>query len=395
MNNPAAVALIGAGIGWRLYKHPPITTLLLGAGATMLMRSGNKQSSNRAYRDPYRQEQPRGYVPGGVAGYGYPVDEEAPGSSQGEQLANAASKIAATARDLGTQAREAAHRTTERLSEAVGRAGTQASNSYERTSERVGSAMEVARDRAGEVVDIMRSSPAVLGLVGVAAGVAIGHSLRATETGDRFVDATADVVGRSTEQLGSGLVSATRRAAELGESAASAVSSTAAGLADAVKSHAADLTWSRKDGDQHTTGTASAPRDSIRHDGGDLGKHVRRQAVELAEDYPLLLTTIGLALGIAAGTIFRRTETEDDLIGSLSDTVKKRARAVVREKYEEVLSAAEDFTEGFARTAESGTPNGRGDPAAEWQSVIGGGAAQAGRGSANRGHPLSDLRERR
>jgi hypothetical protein len=32
MNNPAAVALIGAGIGWRLYKHPPIATLLVGAG---------------------------------------------------------------------------------------------------------------------------------------------------------------------------------------------------------------------------------------------------------------------------------------------------------------------------------------------------------------------------
>ena len=36
-DNPTAVATIAAGIGWHLYKHPPITTLLVGAGLTSLL----------------------------------------------------------------------------------------------------------------------------------------------------------------------------------------------------------------------------------------------------------------------------------------------------------------------------------------------------------------------
>lgn len=37
--NPLAVAAIGAGIAWRLYKHPPITTVLVGLGLASLMRT--------------------------------------------------------------------------------------------------------------------------------------------------------------------------------------------------------------------------------------------------------------------------------------------------------------------------------------------------------------------
>jgi hypothetical protein len=37
--NPLAVAAIGAGILWRLYKHPPITTVLVGLGVASLMRT--------------------------------------------------------------------------------------------------------------------------------------------------------------------------------------------------------------------------------------------------------------------------------------------------------------------------------------------------------------------
>lgn len=37
--NPLAVAAIGAGIVWRLYKHPPITTALVGLGLASLLRT--------------------------------------------------------------------------------------------------------------------------------------------------------------------------------------------------------------------------------------------------------------------------------------------------------------------------------------------------------------------
>lgn len=37
--NPLAVAAIGAGIAWRLYKHPPVTTALVGLGLASLLRT--------------------------------------------------------------------------------------------------------------------------------------------------------------------------------------------------------------------------------------------------------------------------------------------------------------------------------------------------------------------
>lgn len=37
--NPAAVLLIGAGVAWRLIRHPPIATALIGAGLCGLLRS--------------------------------------------------------------------------------------------------------------------------------------------------------------------------------------------------------------------------------------------------------------------------------------------------------------------------------------------------------------------
>jgi hypothetical protein len=37
--NPSAALAIGAGIGWRLLKHPPIATALIGAGLLSLWRT--------------------------------------------------------------------------------------------------------------------------------------------------------------------------------------------------------------------------------------------------------------------------------------------------------------------------------------------------------------------
>ncbi|MFN3892130.1 MAG: hypothetical protein ACK4MV_17165 [Beijerinckiaceae bacterium] len=43
--NPLAVAAIGAGIVWRLYKHPPITTVLVGLGLASLLRTDPEDDS--------------------------------------------------------------------------------------------------------------------------------------------------------------------------------------------------------------------------------------------------------------------------------------------------------------------------------------------------------------
>ena len=66
--NPVAVAAIGAGIAWKLWQKPPITTLLVGAGVAALF---GRSSMREIEIDPYDAERPSSYVPGGVGGYGY------------------------------------------------------------------------------------------------------------------------------------------------------------------------------------------------------------------------------------------------------------------------------------------------------------------------------------
>jgi ElaB/YqjD/DUF883 family membrane-anchored ribosome-binding protein len=67
-DNPVAVAAIGAGIAWKLWQKPPITTLLVGAGVAALF---GRSSIREIDVDPYDPDRPSGYVPGGVGGYGY------------------------------------------------------------------------------------------------------------------------------------------------------------------------------------------------------------------------------------------------------------------------------------------------------------------------------------
>lgn len=49
--NPAAVLAIGAGIAWKLARHPPITTALVGAGLFSLFRTGPARVNGHATED--------------------------------------------------------------------------------------------------------------------------------------------------------------------------------------------------------------------------------------------------------------------------------------------------------------------------------------------------------
>jgi hypothetical protein len=49
--NPAAALAIGAGIAWRLIRHPPITTALVGAGLLSLYRTEPARVHGRAPED--------------------------------------------------------------------------------------------------------------------------------------------------------------------------------------------------------------------------------------------------------------------------------------------------------------------------------------------------------
>jgi hypothetical protein len=51
IQNPAAVAAIGAGIGWKLWKNPPVASALVGYGLFSLLRGSENDPLQNAVRD--------------------------------------------------------------------------------------------------------------------------------------------------------------------------------------------------------------------------------------------------------------------------------------------------------------------------------------------------------
>jgi hypothetical protein len=242
LGNPLGIALIGAGIGWRLYRHPPIATALIGTGIALLMK-GNGNAAQRHFRefhDPYNPEHPGAYVPGGVGGYGYPVEEDAPGTSLTERAGAAASRTGEMARDLGTRARDTASDVSERVSETVDSARTSATGAADRAitaisdvaesaratvlgaaetvrtsvSEAAASARTAVSDMAGRTTSTIthgadyarrrtsdlagqaQSSPLTLGVLGLAVGTALVYALRNSEFGERMTAGPSRGPGR-------------------------------------------------------------------------------------------------------------------------------------------------------------------------------------------------------
>jgi hypothetical protein len=54
-SNPTAALAIGAGLGWRLIKHPPIATALIGAGLLSLWRTSPAQIDEEDYLSTAKQ----------------------------------------------------------------------------------------------------------------------------------------------------------------------------------------------------------------------------------------------------------------------------------------------------------------------------------------------------
>ena len=136
-DNPVAVAAIGAGIAWKLWQKPPITTLLVGAGVATLF---GRSSVREIEIDPYDPDRPSGYVPGGVAGYGY-------GTTAGaieQKVIGGATVAIETAREKTSELRE---RVGEMTDSALRSAGELRDNAVRSAGE----LMDNARRSAGDL----------------------------------------------------------------------------------------------------------------------------------------------------------------------------------------------------------------------------------------------------
>lgn len=181
--NPAAVLAIGAGLAWQIYKHPPVTTILVGAGLYALLR--DKSGMHVPRYEPYGGSAPSSYVPGGVAGYGYPVASEPPAKSlveQGREMAQAATNRATE------WARETGQAVTEKVAGVVDQGRSQVNDWRSAASDMAGGMVgdlgqnaseqwERRRRQARAMLPESGNDTLLLGLAAMAVGSALAISM--------------------------------------------------------------------------------------------------------------------------------------------------------------------------------------------------------------------------
>ena len=86
----------------------------------------------------------------------------------------------------------------------------------------------------------------------------------------------------------------------------------------------------------------------------------------------MLLGTIGVALGAAAGLSMRLTQSEHKLLGPFSDTFRENAARKLKARMEDAAAVVDRLGDGLVTPAE---PRAR-DDAADWETVLGGGPPQ-------------------
>jgi hypothetical protein len=321
MANPIPVAMIGAGIAWRFYRHPPVATLLVGAGVAMLMR-GKAPTDPNAYRDPYAERYPGPYVPGGVAGYGYPVEASAPGTSTTERIGAAVTGLEHTAHDAAMRARDMAADAGSRLSEAAHRAASTVSD----FAGRAGSAASDATDRA---------TAAASDLVDRATSAASDLTDRATAT-------ASDLSGRASSAM-SGVAD---RAGSLASGMTGGGASPSVPVGRQSYESFAPSDRMRSGGDRSSlSGIADAASSTL----GSVADGARRQAssfAEMAQRNSVAVGVIGIVAGALLGRALRSTAAADGMASGAADAWSRGSRRV-----SSGLSGASDYARNAARTS--------------------------------------------
>lgn len=141
--NPLAALAIAAGVGYRLYRHPPIASLLIGLGAVALARTDPDDDSLTAHRLVERTTDQATRLKDRAA----------------EQVSRTAGQVADLARDATGAAEEKLHAlqdaASEKLTALTTAASDAATRTYDKVSERVGDAADAVRGVVGKETDAM------------------------------------------------------------------------------------------------------------------------------------------------------------------------------------------------------------------------------------------------
>jgi hypothetical protein len=346
--NPLGLLMIGAGIGWRLYRHPPIATLLVGTGIAMLMKGEDgRRFDASAYRDPYDPAQPRGYVPGGVAGYGYPVEDSPPGGFA-DRAGAAVSNAGYVAQDVKARALDAAHTVAERVSGTAHTVTDSVSGTAHAVAERISDAAEAAKS------SVLGAAGAATTAISDAAGTTREAVMGATDTARTAISGTTDAArGTTADAMERGAQAWNQARATTVRSAGQAVDlaqrnplllgalGIAAGTALMYALRSAegrDHDYDRRPVRRGRTGTA-ARSGSRRYDDERLSS--RRSAASARDDRGegLAASAADMASGVA-GSASRALGAAGDAVASSANTVYGAASSAARTAADAAYSAA-------------------------------------------------------
>jgi uncharacterized phage infection (PIP) family protein YhgE len=161
--NPAAALAIGAGITWRLLRHPPVTSLLVGAGLLSLFRT-KPEHSYGASRDYLSHAKTRLVEQASEAVEVAKEKTAALSETVTEQVTETTDDLKERVQDLAKQAASATHRVAKETKEHV-------SGMWSDTEDTL--------DQAAHTAGAIASSPAardqlLLGAAGLAVVAALG-----------------------------------------------------------------------------------------------------------------------------------------------------------------------------------------------------------------------------
>jgi len=205
--NPAAALAIGAGIAWQLIRHPPITTLLIGAGVLSLWRTTPRTNGRHDDADYWALGKQRlkqqinefGVEASKVAGgAGHAIAEK---TGQATDVAVATAQdwsrgAAQTVADLTSKATAKAQAAVSSAREAVGDAGEQASVIATDATRRARSLTlnTAASLRDTAPTDLFRTADTrdklLLGAAGLAVAGAVGIALQKRVAAERSLPGT-------------------------------------------------------------------------------------------------------------------------------------------------------------------------------------------------------------
>jgi hypothetical protein len=200
-----------------------------------------------------------------------------------------------------------------------------------------------------------------------AAGI-VGGCDRLSEAGSRATDAAGSVTTEAREHMRAGAAAVSDAAADAATQTKEAMSGATAQVKDAA-SQVTDTTVRLKDA---ATGAGAAFGDTV-SDTYDRAAAAGRAAttvassasritssaaasgrdfIDFCRDQPLVLAGIGLAVGAAAGALLPRTQTEDQLMGDVSDALKEQTKEFAGEQLQKAKKVGERAYDAAEREAE-------------------------------------------